>query len=241
MMESLDTQRTVAELVTERPARARVFERHGIDYCCGGHRPLVEAAVERGVVTASLLAELAAVEAECEAETIDWSQRSMTELADHIEQTHHEFLRTELPRLTMLVDKVANVHGAAHPWMIQIRTIFGGLCAELDSHMMKEEQILFPICRQLEQPGARAAFHCGSVRNPIRVMEHEHDNAAQALEAMRELSSGYTPPEGACNTFRVVLDSLAQLEGDLHRHIHKENHILFPKAAAAEAALLGQS
>ncbi len=235
MAESLDMQRTVAEMVTERPARARVFERYGIDYCCGGRRPLAEAAIERGVVMDHLLAELAAAEAESEAEAIDWSQRTMTELADHIEETHHDYLRAELPRLAMLIDKVATVHGEAHPWMIQIRGIFGELCAELDSHMMKEEQILFPICRQLDAAGAPQGFHCGSVQNPIRVMEHEHDSAGRALEAMRALSSGYTPPASACNTFRVVLDSLAQLEADLHCHIHKENNILFPKAVAAEA------
>lgn len=235
----VDEQRTVAELVTERPARARVFERYGIDYCCGGQRPLREAAVARGAVTATLLAELASIEAETADEAVDWSQRSMTELADHIEATHHAYLRTELPRLAMLIDKVANVHGEAHPWMIEVRRVFGELCAELDSHMMKEEQILFPICRQLEVPGAPTSFHCGSVQNPIRVMEHEHDSAGQALARMRSLTSDYTPPEGACNTFRVVLDSLAELEVDLHRHIHKENFILFPKAAAAEAQTRG--
>ena len=233
----VDEQRTVAELVTEQPARARVFERYGIDYCCGGKRPLAEAAVERGVVTETLLSELASIEAADEDEAVDWSQRSMTELADHIEATHHDFLRTELPRLAMLVDKVATVHGGRHPWMIEVRTVFGALAAELDSHMMKEEQILFPICRQLDGPGTPAAFHCGSVQNPIRVMEHEHDDAGQALARMRSLTSDYTPPEDACNTFRVVLDSLSELEADLHRHIHKENHILFPMAAEAEARL----
>lgn len=237
MSVQIDEQRTVAELVTERPARARVFERYGIDYCCGGQRPLAEAAGERGAVTETLLAELADIEAESADESIDWSQRSMTALADHIEQTHHDYLRNELPRLSMLIDKVATVHGANHPWMIEVRQVFAALCAELDAHMMKEEQVLFPICRQLDGPDAPAAFHCGSVQNPIRVMEHEHDDAGQALARMRSLTSGYTPPQDACNTFRVVLDSLAVLEADLHRHIHKENNILFPKAAEAEARL----
>lgn len=231
----IDAQRTVADLVTELPARARVFERYSIDYCCGGKKPLTQAATERGVVTQTLLSELSNIQPTDDQEAIDWSQRSMTELADHIESTHHAYLRTELPRLAMLVDKVAAVHGAAHPWMLEVRRVYGQLATELDSHSMKEEQVLFPICRALETEGADPAPPGGSVENPVRAMEHEHDEVAVALGKLRNLTSGYQPPEGACNTFRVMLASLNELESDLHRHIHKENNILFPRAVAADA------
>jgi regulator of cell morphogenesis and NO signaling len=163
------------------------------------------------------------------------SGMSMTELADHIEQTHHAYLRSELPRLTRLVDKVTSVHGEAHAWLEDVRTVFAGLVAELEPHMMKEEQILFPMIRDIESGGSGAS-HCGSIENPIRVMEHEHDNAGQALERLRELTNGFVAPDGACNSFRAMLDGMETLEADLHQHIHKENNVLFVRAAEAARA-----
>ncbi|NUQ01688.1 MAG: iron-sulfur cluster repair di-iron protein [Armatimonadetes bacterium] len=234
-MHTCELEKQVGELVTERPSRSRVFERFGIDYCCGGKLPLGAACERRGVNPEEVVAALEAHDLVAAPEETDWNTASLTELADHIVATHHAYLRAELPRLDAMTEKVARVHGDRHAWLSGIRATFVGLKAELESHMMKEEQILFPLCRRLEQASGAESFHCGSIGNPIRVMEHEHDDAGRALETLRELSSGFTAPIEACNTFRAMLDGLHELEQDLHIHIHKENNILFPRAIAAEA------
>lgn len=229
-------EQTVAEIVTERPARARVFEKHGIDYCCGGKLPLADACGRRGVDVDRVLADLHAADCQPPSADLDWTAESLSRLVNHIVQTHHVYLRNELPRLTQMVEKVQSVHADRHPELNECRTVFRGLRAELESHMMKEEQILFPMIVALENGRASATSHCGTINNPIRQMEHEHDDAGAALERLRTLTGGYAPPTDACNTYRAMLDGLAELEADLHQHIHKENNILFPRAAQLEAA-----
>ena len=232
-MSKLDT--TVGQLVTERPARARIFESLGIDYCCGGKKPLAQAIAEKGLDEKAILGVLDAFDDASPVAEKNWGEASLSELADHIEATHHAYLKTELPRLEFLVNKVANRHGPHNPKLIELARIFGIFKAELESHMHKEEVILFPICRELETATGPRQFHCGSVQNPIRVMIHEHDDAGEALGRMRELTDNYTAPTDACNTYRALFDSLKQLEQDMHRHVHKENSILFPRAVSAEA------
>jgi regulator of cell morphogenesis and NO signaling len=235
---NLDSGSTVGEWVVERPSRSRVFERLGIDYCCGGKQPLAEAARNKGLDVNEVMDTLIQEgNAETDAGGPDWSQADLTELADHIVATHHAYLNSELPRLQAIVEKVANVHGGNHPEMQDIREVFGGLKAELESHMAKEEQVLFPMVRELEQATGRPSFQCGSIANPIRMMELEHDGAGGALESLRQLTNGYSTPADACNTWRAMADGLRQLEEDLHVHIHKENNILFPRALRLEQSL----
>lgn len=233
-------QTTVGELVAERPSRSRVFEKLGIDYCCGGKKSLAELCEARGldadtVLTIMLAAEAGAADGPSEP---SWSTASLTELADHIEQTHHAYLKRELPRLGAMVRKVAAVHGDRHPWMLEVDGVFAGFAAEMQSHMMKEEQMLFPMIRSIDRGQPDTGSDCGGpgVANPIRVMEHEHDSSGEDLSRMRKLTDGFTPPSDACNTFRAMLDGLAELEADTHRHVHKENSILFPRALELEQA-----
>jgi len=228
---------TIGQLVTERPARARLFESLGIDYCCGGKKPLAQAIRENALNEKAILGVLAAFDAQAQPEEKDVSPLGLGELADHIEQTHHAYLKTELPRLEFLANKVANRHGPDRPQLVELAQVFAAFKAKLESHMQKEEMILFPICRKLESSSAPQRFHCGSVQNPIRVMVQEHDDAGDALKRMRELTDNYSVPEHACNTYRALFDSLEQLEYDMHRHVHKENSILFPRAVEAEAKL----
>lgn len=233
-MTTLNAQMTVGQLVADRPARSRVFESHSIDYCCGGKRTLDEACREKGVDPAAVLAALEAIGAEPDDDGVNPSDMTMTELADHIEQTHHVYLRKELPRLTELTKKVAAAHGDKYSWLEDVKHTYADLVAELEPHMQKEEQILFPMIRELERQGGG---YGGSVGSPIAVMEHEHDNAGAALLRLRELTNGFTPPPDACNSFRAMLDGLATLEVNTHEHIHKENNVLFVRAAEAEARL----
>lgn len=222
---------TVGELVAQRPSRSRVFEQLGIDYCCGGKKPLAELCAARGLDADTVLTVLLAAEAGSAEQATDWTQAPLADLADHIEHTHHQYLREELPRLGRMVHKVASVHGDRFGWMRDIARIFNAFSKELYMHMDKEEQVLFPMIRSLEHDGQVTDSPCGhGIDAPIQVMEHEHDDAGRALEEMRKLSSDYTPPGDACNTFRATLDGLAQLEADMHQHVHKENNILFPRA-----------
>jgi regulator of cell morphogenesis and NO signaling len=237
-MTTLTPEIPVGQLVAERPSRARLFDRLGIDYCCGGRAPLVRACAETGLDVEDVLRQLAASDLrETEADPFDAVAATMSALADHIVAVHHSYLRRELPRLAGLVDTVARVHGERHPELRAIRDIFTFLKAELEVHMLKEEQILFPIIAQLEAGRTGPRFGCGSVNNPIRVLEHEHQDTGAAVGRLRELTGGYTAPADACHTYRALLTGLADLEIDLHRHIHKENEILFPRALAAETAL----
>ncbi|MBI1313040.1 iron-sulfur cluster repair di-iron protein [bacterium] len=229
---------SVGEWVTRYPAIARIFEQHGIDYCCGGARPLDAACESRDADAQSVLAELQAAISQTGTEFDDnFSTKTLTGMCDEIVDTHHEYLKRELSRLTQLVDKVRSVHGEAHPWLQELSAAFGRLRDELVPHMFKEEHILFPAIRTIEQSQSVPRFPFGSVDNPIHMMEHEHDAAGQALREMRDVSRNFTAPDDACNTFRVMLDGLRELELDLHQHIHKENNVLFPRASQLAAEL----
>jgi regulator of cell morphogenesis and NO signaling len=229
---------TVGQIVTWRPELASVFERLGIDYCCGGQTPLTDACAERGLGVQAVLAALHdAGGTPPRPSERDWSTTRLTELRDHIVATHHAYLNSELPRIAALLDKVVQVHGRRHPELPECRAVFTALRDELESHMQKEERILFPLIAQIEGAQGPVRSHCGSVQNPIRVMETEHDSAGTALGQLRELTGGYVPPADACNSYRAVLTGLAELEADLHTHIHKENNILFPRAIQLEEAL----
>lgn len=238
-MTTLGTSTPAGDWVAQYPQTARTLEELQIDYCCGGDRSLAEACDEQGLDADAVAARLADAASQSSAEMQpDWTTDSPTTLCDHIEATHHAFLRQELPRLTQLVEKVADVHGDNHAELHQLRAVFAELRAELEPHMMKEEQVLFPAIRQLEQAASAPQFPFGTVANPIRMMEHEHDIAGNALKRIRNLTADFTPLDDACNTCRVMLDGLQKLEADLHQHIHKENNILFPMAQRLNSELL---
>jgi regulator of cell morphogenesis and NO signaling len=228
---------SVGQLVVERPARARVFEKLGIDYCCGGKRPLEEVCREKNLNYASVVQEMDTADAASTETERNWSSASVTDLCDHIEQTHHAYLKSELPRLEFLTTKVAARHGGNKPALLEVRDILIALKTEMESHMMKEEHVLFPLCRHLDAAEELPAADCGSVGNPIEAMMREHEDAGDALARIRTLTEDFTCPPDACNTFRATYDSLHQLERDMHQHVHKENNILFPKAVRLEKML----
>jgi regulator of cell morphogenesis and NO signaling len=234
----MSNSKTVGQYVVERPARARVFENFGIDYCCGGKKPLEQVCLDKKIDLQQVLAALEQADAP-NASAEDWSQASMTELADHIEARHHQPLKRELERLDFFTEKMARKHGTDKPELVAVRELFVALRQDLEQHLAKEEQILFPLCRQLEAAGGPVASHCGSVANPIAVMVREHEGAGELLARLRAVTHDYTVPEDACNTFRAVYASLAELEADLHVHIHKENNILFPRAIEVERGRTG--
>ena len=236
-----DPQTTVGQLVAERPGRSRIFETLKIDYCCGGKKPLAEVCLKRGLDIQAVLEILRQADAQADqinADDVDPDTLSLTDLADHIEQKHHAYLREEFPRLDTMTEKVFRVHGKNEPRLAVVRQAYCDLRDELTSHMKKEEKILFPMIRQLEQTDGPISFHCGSIANPIQQMEVEHEHAGNALATIRTATDDFQPPEWACNTYRAMLDGLAQLERDIHLHVHKENNILFPKAIDLEQQAL---
>jgi regulator of cell morphogenesis and NO signaling len=234
-------EKSVGELVTERPSRARLFERLGIDYCCGGKKLLDQACRDKHLDVVGVLKELQDEEAtDVAPQDRNWSSASLTDLCDHIEQTHHAYLKQELPRLDHLTRKIAAVYGDREPSLREVQRIFEAFSGELTAHMAKEEGILFPLCRRLDRadqlpPPFRGPG--GGIANPIEVMIREHEHAGDALAQIRALTNGFTCPSDACNTYRVTFAALEQLERDLHHHVHKENNILFPKAVRLERLL----
>jgi regulator of cell morphogenesis and NO signaling len=234
-MTTTTTDRTVGQIAAESPAAIRVFEKHGIDFCCGGKIPVTEACSRKGLDPAVLLAEIdRAIQIPAEDST-DWQAAPLPALIDHILNTHHAYMKTQLPREAALLAKVLHAHSDRHGDMLRaVAAFYGPMKAELDGHLAKEEMVLFPLVRALDGGAKAGSFHCGSVQNPIRVMWMEHDSAGEALAELRRLTSDYTAPEDACNTFRALYFELADIERDLHRHIHLENNILFPRAIALE-------
>jgi regulator of cell morphogenesis and NO signaling len=226
---------TVGEMVAARPALSRLFEKLGIDFCCGGKKPLAQLAAARGLDPVTVLALIdAALAVTPGAEDVNPATLSLTELADHVERTHHEYTKAELPRLVEMAERVARKHAWRDDRLKEVAETVAVLANEMFSHMAKEENVLFPLVRQLDS-GAPDQFHCGSIANPIRQMEHEHEFAGNAVARLRELTDGFRPDADACNTHRALLGGLEEFESDLHRHVHKENNILFPRALARAA------
>jgi len=234
------TTQTVREIALQQPTAIRVFEQFGIDYCCGGRKPLAEACATANLKIDMVIAALEAAENKPEAEVEGWAGRPLESLASHIMATHHVYVKRELPRLAELAQKVVNRHGSTQPELPMIATTLMRLDEELTQHLAKEEAILFPYIAALEQSistGSAKPDSCfGTIANPIAMMTQEHDAAGVLLAEIRRLSGNFTTPVGACPTFHAFFDGLKEFELDLHQHIHLENNILFPRAIALEEA-----
>jgi len=243
MYETIKETATVRELLQKYPDARRVFERFGVDYCCGGSHDLKTAAAEAKIPVETLLMALASeLEAPLPGQEPErnWNTLTATELVEHVLDRHHAFMREQLPRIDGLLDKVLKVHVAHRQMLTAVQETFHALKDEIEEHLFKEENILFPLIVQWDAhsagSGPMPVAHCGAVQNPIRQMEHEHDSAGAALARLRELTGSYSPPPDACPTFRTLYEGLQAIEPDLHQHIHLENNYLFPKAVELEAA-----
>jgi regulator of cell morphogenesis and NO signaling len=233
-------ERTVREIALEQPHSIRVFEHFGIDYCCGGRKPLAEACVAHNVSVDAVLAALDSAATTTDPSPVDWSQTPLQELIEHIVAKHHSYVKAELPRLATLAQKVVNRHGDTQPHLLALQKIVAQLDGELTHHLAKEENVLFPYIAGLEGAMANgSAFPdaCfGTVANPIAMMSREHEAAGELLTEIERLSDRFTPPAGACPTYHAFYDGLKEFELDLHQHIHLENNILFPRAILLEAS-----
>jgi len=230
---------TVGEIVAAQPILARVFERVGIDYCCGGKKTLAQACAAKGLdpATVAVLLDAAAHLSDARP-AVDGARLSLSALADHIEQTHHRYIKNEMLALMEKAERVGLKHGWRDSRLPLVGESVRALAEEMLHHIEEEEQVLFPLIRQLEQIGR--PDRGGSIKAFIEQMEAEHQNAGATLERVRGLTDQFTPDADACNTHRALLAGLAHFERDLHEHVSKENNILFPRALALEAELASE-
>jgi regulator of cell morphogenesis and NO signaling len=235
---SVETSRTVRDLVLANPAAARTLDQFGIDFCCGGNTSLAEACAKASVPVERVLSAIEKSASEPSAR--DWQNAPLEELTRHIVEKHHAFTREELKRLKTLLAKVVAAHGANHPEVARVQSLFHELDRELTMHMMKEEGILFPYIESMEgavlakRPLPPCMF--GTVQNPVRMMILEHDTADEVLREMRAATDSYTIPAEACLSYQELYRALPAFEADLLEHIHLENNILFPRAIQMEEA-----
>jgi regulator of cell morphogenesis and NO signaling len=220
--------RTVGELVAERPGRSRVFQTFKIDFCCQGARTLREACQRGGVAVGAIVEQLETEAADISASKQNPADLAVDELTAYLVETHHQYLRRELPRLYAMAERVAHVHGRHTPALVEIFRIFATMAAELIAHITKEEQVLFPAILAM----GRGAQGLEDREAPMAGMFLEHEEVGTALGQLRNLSHGFQPPADACNTYRALFAGLHELEEDLHRHIHLENAVLFPAVKA---------
>ena len=229
---------TVGEMVVADYRKAEVFRKHGIDYCCGGKKPLEDICAKKGLDPKPIQAELDHLDLLPVNALQDFDKWELDTLADHIITKHHQYVSESIPMLYELTTKVARVHGERHPELVDIARHFDAVAQELQMHMHKEERILFPrialMASAYRQGTGLLPAMFGSIENPIQMMESEHESAGGGLEEIRHLSDNYTPPLDACTSYRVLFAKLSEFEQDLHQHVHLENNILFPKAIQLE-------
>lgn len=240
----MNTKTSVRDLAVEIPGATRIFEKLGIDYCCGGAVSLDTACVSAGITTAEVVNALAQVSQNpSQANDLkDWKSAPLSELSTHIVDKHHIFTKEELVRLEALLVKVCDAHAERHPELLRLQELFKGLSEELVPHMMKEERVLFPYIVAMEEAVNKGEIPNAppfmTVRNPVRMMSTEHDHAGELLRMMRLTSSSYAVPGDGCVSYRTLYQALKEFEEDLHQHIFLENSILFPRAIEMEAVTL---
>jgi len=215
-------QRPVGELVAEEYARAAVLARHGVDFCCGGRRTLEQACARAGASPHEVVRDLEKLErTDASSSGPEMGSWPLGRIARHIEDVHHAYVRETLPVLLRWSAKVARVHGDAHPELREVEDAVNELAAEMERHMEDEEVRLFPLLSSLTTP---------IPEDVLRELEDDHDHAGGLMRRIRELTQDYAPPAGACSTYAATFALLREFEGDLHRHVHLENNVLFPRA-----------
>jgi regulator of cell morphogenesis and NO signaling len=233
---------TIGEIVSKDFRKAEVFKKFGLDFCCGGKKTLEKACRDKGLDILEVKRELEQAEAKPQTGNQNFSEWELGFLSDYIVNTHHKYVENAMPVIFEYTQKVARVHGEKHPEAIEIANTFEEIMDEMTPHMMKEEQILFPYIKSLSQAknsGILPEAPFGTVQNPVRMMEHEHDAVGALMTKINTLTGNYTPPSDACTTYRLSFAKLQEFEADLHQHMHLENNILFPRAIQLEKEMRG--
>jgi regulator of cell morphogenesis and NO signaling len=231
----------IGELVAKDYRTASVFKKYGIDFCCQGNRTLNEACAAKKIDTNLVVSDLNTLIESTSENAIDFKSWPIDLFADYIEKKHHRYVEEKTLEIKPYLDKICRVHGERHPELLEINEHFNATAGELAKHMKKEELILFPNVRKMVKANQENSKleepPFGTVQNPIQMMMNEHSTEGERFRKIETLSNNYTPPEDACNTYRVTIALLKEFEQDLHLHIHLENNILFPKAIELEKEL----
>lgn len=229
-MSTIDLTQSLGDVVTNHPGGAVVLERFGIDYCCGGSVTFTVACSEAGLDPREVADQVVAADRVAERRAdAGYAALGLAELADHIESTHHAYLHGEFPRLIELTAKIAAVHGERHPELAEVARLTVAVRDDLEPHMAREEQILFPAIRAIDAAGSAGGT---GVSAPIARMMQEHEATGELLARLREVSGGYEVPADGCATYQAAYQGLEAMERDTHLHIHKENNVLFPRVLA---------
>lgn len=228
------TNKSVGEYVAEDYRIAEVFEKHGIDFCCGGQIPLVDACREKGIDSAEIKRKINNVLRTAVAPGKDYANWDLSFLIDYIVNTHHAYLNKNNNQIKHYVQKIAEVHGANHPELIEIAAIFGKIVSDLSGHLQEEEEVLFPLIKGAEAAvksgGKPDVTNCEGIKDSLEKLTKEHEEIGDGIHAIRHLAKDYEIPGDACNTFAVAYQKLQEFENDLHKHVHLENNVLFLKA-----------
>jgi regulator of cell morphogenesis and NO signaling len=235
-MNELSNQ-TLAQIVTSNHRTAAVFEKYQLDFCCKGKRSLLQACNEKNLSVDVILNELTSVSSQSAGSCqflFPYDKLSLSQLGDYIVNTHHAYIKKEIPQIYAYMQKLASKHGQRHLELFKIFELVGAIKEEMELHMEKEEKILFPRIKEMENisrsPNSEYKLSISFLQSPITVMEQEHDHAGQLMEEIRNLSNNYQVPPDGCTTHQLCYASLKAFEMDLHHHVHLENNLLFPKA-----------
>ncbi|MFC0343046.1 iron-sulfur cluster repair di-iron protein [Epilithonimonas hispanica] len=227
----------IGDIVAADFRTAAIFKKYGIDFCCKGGRTIEEACSPKSLDKDQIYSDIENLP-KTDGNSIDFNSWPLDLLADYVEKTHHRYVEEKTPVLQQFLDKLCKVHGGAHPELFEIRDLFFASAQDLAAHMKKEELILFPFVKNMVKAKisneAIQQPHFGTVENPVNMMKHEHTVEGERLRKIADLTNEYTPPADACNTYKVTFAMLQDFENDLHKHIHLENNILFPKAIQLE-------
>jgi regulator of cell morphogenesis and NO signaling len=233
-----ESDETLGEIAAKDLSKAAIFKKYGLDFCCGGKKTVKEACKEKGLDVTKIEQELQQADKNPATRPLPYGDWSLDFLSDYIVNTHHSYVRKTLPELRTYAAKVASVHGEHHPELKRIQQLVEEINAELSTHMVKEEKVLFPYIKELvtvtNESRPLHAAHFGSVQNPINMMEMEHELVGKNLEEIRQISNNYFLPDDACASYSLLFRMLVDFEDDLHTHIHLENNILFPNALKLE-------
>ena len=221
---------SIGYIAANFPKAMDIFKEYNIDFCCGGNRPLIEALEESKLNEAVIMKRLEEAYNNLliiEDENIDFNIMSYTDLIDHVINTHHAYLQSELPKVYELTTKILRVHGGNHKELTKVHRLFANLKMELEEHLIKEEEIEFPLIKKYElNPSIELLEEVVSV---IEELESEHEGAGDILKELRKITNGYKIPADVCNTFMFTYQKLQEIEVDTFQHIHLENNILFSK------------
>ena len=235
----MNSNQTVGQIVAEDFRKAAIFKHYGIDFCCGGGRTLVESCESKGVDPQEVAAALEELEQSAFAPDAEYNEWSLSFLIDYIVNKYHHYIQRTANPITEFAVKVARVHGQRHPELIEVLQSWNELREELLQHLAKEEQILFPYIKTLENKTEWHQPGFGTIENPLAVMESEHENAGALMQHISDLTNRYQAPEEACTTYRVLFSMLKEFEEKLHEHVHLENNILFVKGVEMEKEMAG--